>query len=163
MEPEVLIRTERARIRYTPARRIEIRTESVTETIKLLRNPHSAMFETMRKWLRDGTASAPGGTLEMARAHTVAINAASQAAAIVDIPAEFIEPAVDERGAPLTTVRGLVDALHGSTREGRMLHESGLLPWTVQASEFDARGYAHFEGPAASIERVKPPAVVPIL
>jgi len=163
MEPEVLIRTERARIRYTPARRIEIRTEAVTESIQLLRNPHSAMFETMHTWIRDGVDSAPGGTMEMARAHTVAINAASQAAPIVEIPAEFIEPTVDERGAPLTTVRGLVEALHASIREGRMLHESGLVSWTLQAREVDARGYAHFEGPAESIGRVTAPVVARVL
>jgi predicted dehydrogenase len=148
MEPDVLIRTEHARIRYSPARRIEIATPSVTETIKLLRNPHSAMFETMQKWLRDGSESAAGGTLEMARAHTVAINAASQAAAVVDIPAEFIEPALDERGAPLRTVRGLVAALKGSISEGRMLHESGLVPWSVPARDMDTRAYRHFDGPA---------------
>jgi predicted dehydrogenase len=148
MEPEVLIRTERARIRYTPARRIEIRTESVTENITLLRNPHSAMFETMHRWVGEGADSAPGGTLEMARAHTVAVNAASQAARIVNIPREFIEPAVDERGAPLMTVRGLVEALHAGTRDGRMLHETGLVPWSRPASDIDARGYSHFEGPA---------------
>jgi predicted dehydrogenase len=150
MEPDVLIRAERARIRYSPARRIDIRTESVTETIKLLRNPHSAMFETMQKWLTDGPNSAPGGTLEMARAHTVAINAASQIAPIVDIPDDFIESGVDERGAPLTTVRGLVDALLGATREGRMLHESRLAPWSVPAKDIDARGYCCFPGPAVA-------------
>jgi predicted dehydrogenase len=160
MEPEVLIRAERARIRYTPLRRIDIRTESVTETIKLLRNPHSAMFETMHTWMRKGVDSAAGGTLEMARAHTVAINAASQVSSIVDIPPEFIEPAADERGAPLKTVRGLVDALHASIRGGRMLHESGLVPWSVPATEINVRAYAHFKGPAAPLEPLNPATVV---
>jgi predicted dehydrogenase len=155
-EPDVMIRTEHARIRYSPARRIDIATASVTETIKLLRNPHSAMFETMQKWMREGPDSAPGGTLEMARAHTVAINAASQASPVVDIPAKFLEPALDERGAPLTTVRGLVEALRASIGAGRMLHESGLVPWSVPAADINTRGYMHFEGPP-SLQR--PPAV----
>jgi hypothetical protein len=86
----------------------------------------------------------------MARAHTVAINAASQAAPIIDIPAEYIEMATDERGAPLRAIPGIVQAMAGSLSDGRMLHESGRVPWSSPASEMNAAGYCHFPGPAPS-------------
>jgi len=149
-DASLVVHAEKARIVYKPARQIEIHHEAVVERLPLLRAIHPRMFQTFHAWLRGTDPQAPGGTLEMARAHVLATNVASQASPVVDIPQQYITLLREEIVAtPLRAVQGIEQAIQSSVRAGQMLHESGLLPWTVPPGVMDVPAdYAHFAGPA---------------
>jgi predicted dehydrogenase len=88
-------------------------------------------------------------TLANARAHTVAINGASEAAVVHSIASEFIKVIPGPDGHPLRTLAGIEDALLACAADGQMLHESARAPWTVPAGTRDLRGYSHFTAPGA--------------
>jgi predicted dehydrogenase len=148
IEPQPIIRTERARICYAVPAHIQITTSSITETLPLLRNPHASMFNSLHRWVRVGPEAAIGATLEMARAHVLAMNVASEATVIHDVPAACIQTIEDEAEQPLRTIRGIEAALQQSIAAGKMLHESGLLSWSQPAGTKRTEGYTHFSGPA---------------
>ncbi len=148
IEPQPIIRTQRAVIRYLPPTNIEITTASVTESLPLLRHPHASMFNTIKQWVHVGPDAAIGGTLEMARAHVVCINAASEADVVRDVPEAFIATIDDDAGQPLRTIGGIESAIEKSVADGKMLHESGLVPWSHPCGTKHTAGYSHFNGPA---------------
>jgi len=87
-----------------------------------------------------------GSTLETARAQVLLVNAASEATPIMPVPAEHIERFENqgERGVAIT---GIEPAIAHCAETGRMLHESGLLPFTRPAGCLDVRQYRQFAGP----------------
>jgi predicted dehydrogenase len=91
-----------------------------------------------------GDTAAPVGTLEMARAHTVLINAASQVSPVYTIP-----PA-EKRVAngPMVVIDGIEDALRQCVEQRQMLHESGLYAWTRPAGRIAFTSYEMFSGVA---------------
>jgi predicted dehydrogenase len=84
-------------------------------------------------------------TLEVARAHTLTINAASQAAAVYDVPEADINE-VDWQGSTVRTIRGIVEAFHHCAEQGLMLHESGRYAFTRPAGQMDLTDYRAFAG-----------------
>jgi predicted dehydrogenase len=154
-EPLVTIRTERARITYLSGRRVEIHavdSDRVIEQIPLSSTPHRHMLASFRDWVRVGDATAAlNSTLEMARAHVVAVNAASEAAPVVDIAPQYVttQPAPD--GTTIRAVRDINRALAASLADDCELHATGLAPWAQPKSVRRAiNGYRHFAGPAAT-------------
>ena len=154
-EPLVTLETERARITYLSGRRIEIRApkgEAVLETLPLTATPHRHMLASFRDWVRGGDgAGVLNSTLEMARAHVVAVNAASEAAPVFDIAPKFIatQPAPD--GTNLRAVRDINKALHAAIADDCALHATGLAPWAQPTPLRCAiNGYHHFNGPLAA-------------
>ncbi|WP_428939630.1 Gfo/Idh/MocA family protein [Fontivita pretiosa] len=149
IQARVELITERGQITYALGRQIEIRTAQRTETLALQRGTGGIMLRTLQEW-RQGRHDRIGGTLEMARAHTVVINAASQAAPVVQLPESLVQIATDEYGSALRYVPGIESALRQSIAEGKMLHESGLVNWSVPAACIDCADYRTFAGPAQS-------------
>lgn len=88
-------------------------------------------------------------TLEVARSPLVAVNGASEAAVIHDIPAPA-RRVVDFHGGKLTTAPGIEAAFVSCVAKNQMLHESGLVAWSKPAGKKDLRGYNHFAGPRLS-------------
>lgn len=86
-------------------------------------------------------------TLEMARAHLVAVNGASQAAPIVSLLADALIPTPRD-GDIIHAIRGIESIFESCARDGRMIHESTLADWSRPARHLDLRGYNHFAGPA---------------
>jgi len=86
-------------------------------------------------------------SLESARAHAVAINAASEASAITNVPKTAYRELTSEAGK-LWAIQGIENAFTQCSRERKMLHESGLFPWTRPAGrKNDLLNYRHFAGP----------------
>ena len=151
-EPLVMIETERARITYASGRRIEIRgvgNDGVLETMPLTATPHRHMLASFRDWVHGGDGTtALNSTLEMARAHVVAVNAASEAAPVLDIAPQYIttQPAPD--GTNIRAVRDINKALHACVADGCSLRTTGFAPWAQPAAGRHAiNGYRHFAGP----------------
>ncbi len=149
IDPEVVLHAAEAEIRYVPGRHIEIRTAAGIQTMPLLSQAHIPMLATFGQWVRQGPNSAPGGTLEMARVHTVVVNGASESAPIVDVPGEFIETVRDRDGMALRCITGIEAALQDCAARGCLLHESRLMSWSRPAGSRRTRPYAHFGGPAS--------------
>ena len=86
------------------------------------------------------------GTLEMARAEVLLINAVSEAAAIVPVPAEFIceSESADEH---FRTIPGIEAALHTCIAHRQLLHETGAFSFTKPAGTLDTTDYREFRGP----------------
>jgi predicted dehydrogenase len=85
----------------------------------------------------------PGCSLESARPHTVAVNAAAEAARVHPIPDAHYE--VHDNG--LRAIEGIETAFERCAASGQLLHESGVLPWTAPPGRIDIDGYTHFSGP----------------
>lgn len=83
-------------------------------------------------------------TLETARIQTLAVNGASQAAAVHDIPADRFEVRTKDNGATLRVVPRIADVFQRALAEDKMLHESGLVDWSVPPGDLDLHGYDHF-------------------
>ena len=91
--------------------------------------------------------SAPSPTWRPAARIWSRVNGASEAAAVRDVPAEFVKPVPTEQGAAVRAIQGIEDAMQQCEREGLLLHEIARLPWTKPAGRLDVRGYRHFAGP----------------
>lgn len=85
-------------------------------------------------------------TLEVARAHTLAVNGASSAARIVDVPPSYVQTISTKEGS-LRVIASVEQAFAQCAAQRQMLNESNLLPWTVAPGLCDLRGYRHFAGP----------------
>jgi predicted dehydrogenase len=93
---------------------------------------------------------AEGGlaTLETARTHVLVVNGASEAAAVADVPESAVVRAINAQGDSVRAIAGIEEVFGACAAAGRMLHESGLVPWSRPGGRRDLRGYRHFAGPA---------------
>jgi predicted dehydrogenase len=148
IEPTIVIRTQFARIRVYARQRIEIQKSAVTERIPLIADHFSPMLGTWARWVREGVAATlQGGTLEMARAHTVAINAASEVSPVTPLSGDVIATVETDRG-PLRAIPGIEVAMQASIEAGRMLHESARAAWSRPAQDLHVQDYRQFTGVA---------------
>ena len=150
LEPEIVIHLERATVRYLSGRHVEIKTPQGTERLPLSSRPHRHMLKAFARWVRDGAGSVLGSSLEMARQHVVAVNAASEAAVVHDIGPRYVKTVEAPDGWPQRTVDGVNPAMAACYDEGSLLHETGLAPWAQPATSMHINGYHHFPGPAAT-------------
>ena len=72
---------------------------------------------------------------------------ASEASKIHQVDESFVRVVDAKDGAKLRTIVGIEEAFQACARSQRMLHESGLCPWTQPAGAKDLLGYRHFAGP----------------
>jgi predicted dehydrogenase len=146
IEPTIVIRTQFARIRVYARQRIEIQRNVATERIPLIADHFAPLLATWAQWVREGAdAALPGGTLEMARAHTVAINAASEVSPVTPLPADAVTTVESDRG-PLRAIPGIEVAMQTSIESGRMLHESARAAWSRPAQDLHVQDYRRFNG-----------------
>jgi predicted dehydrogenase len=148
LEPVVTIETERGQIRYVSGRHIEVRFGTNVEILRLASNPHKLLLESFRAAIRGTDGAAVASTLEMARAHTVAVNAASEAAAVVDVARDYVQvlPSADQ--SSVRAIREIVPALKKCVADKCLLHDTGAAPWSQRGGRMAINGYAHFAGPA---------------
>ena len=117
----------------------ETLTWSVKPVVQLLER-----FARLVRGIDDPTRGV--GTFEMARAHAIVVNAASEATAVVDVPQSMSQ----DRESPPHLVRaidGVEEAFVACADSMQMLHESGRLAFTRPAGAMDVVGYSHFKGP----------------
>lgn len=162
VHPEIRIHTDKAEIRCYPSKRIEIHVGGNCRETALPHPEHVAMLEAFGQWVRHGTSAAIAATLESARAHVVLVNAASQAGRIVDVPDRFIQQKTSESSGPVQAIRGIEQAIAAIADQRRMLHETGLAPWSQAGDSLDASRYSHFAGPrGVSLPRLQISTTIP--
>jgi predicted dehydrogenase len=152
VDPVVTLETERGRIRYLAGRHVEIHRDGDGdgrgEILPLSPHPHRHMLSVFKHQLRTGTTtSALGATLETARAHVVAVNAASEATPIVDVPVDYVDALPSADQTMLRTIREIGPAMQSALADQVLLHETGLASWTRPAGLKRIDAYRHFAGP----------------
>jgi predicted dehydrogenase len=148
LEPFILLETERARITYVPGRHILI-TGEMTEVLPLASNPHPYMINAFASWVRQGRSAGLGSTLEMARTHVAAVNVASEATPVANVPANRVRAMPAPDGSRLCAIEGILTMMKTCFSDNCLFHEAGLAPWTRAPRTLGINGYHHFVGPAA--------------
>lgn len=152
IDPVVVLETERATISYLSGRHVEIRFKGgrPEERLPLAANPHKHMLSAFGTWVRRGAGAVLGSSLEMARCHVVAVNAASEAAPVYDVAADHVQSVAAADGSTLRTIQGIVPAMRACVAESCLLYETSLAPWTRPPRTIPINGYHHFPGPAVA-------------
>jgi predicted dehydrogenase len=146
--PTIEIRGEQGTVRLLHGRQIEVSGEGRARRASTLEELHANMQRGLARWVRGKESSeAAVATLEVARAHTVAVNGASEAAAVVTVPAAFVKVTAVGDGKVLRSLEGIERVFERCAAEGTMLGESGLVPWAGAAGKMCLRDYRHFSGP----------------
>ena len=153
VEPVIVIQTEQARLAYVSGRHIEILKGTQGEVLPLSTSPHKHMLAAFKTWMRQGSGAAIGSTLEAARMHVVAFNAASEAAGVLDVPSQYVEAIAEPDQVTLRAIRGIVPAMKSCISDRCFLYETGLAPWARPPAMMSINGYTHFHGPAGGISR----------
>ncbi len=126
---------------------IRDRDAAATEIITADYGSRRHMLERFARLVRGvDDPSTAISTLESARCHTVAINGASAATPVRDVPDDAIE-ASTVGGGTVRAIRGIEQAFYACAEKRTLLHESGLLDFTHEPGRLDLRDYRHFAGP----------------
>jgi len=83
--------------------------------------------------------------LEAARAHTVIINGAAEAAVVRTVAPEHIEPTPTD-GGTVTYLRGVERRFIGLAEQHKLPSEAGDIPWAAPPGERNLAGYDRFTG-----------------
>jgi predicted dehydrogenase len=143
--PVVEIHGERGSLRFVNLRHIELNGLREERKAATLREVHSLMQRAFAGWVR-GEEIGGIATLEVARAHTVVVNGASEASAVKTIPHEYVITEPVGGGNVLRSLPGIEKAFTTCAAQGKMLHELGEFEWTVAGGNKDLRGYRAFSG-----------------
>jgi predicted dehydrogenase len=167
IEPEVTIQCERGQIRYLHGRHAELRIGTGVEIFPLDTNPYMRLLASFRRHVLHRESRRPDdgaidvaavATLESARAHVVAVNAAAEATEIIDVPPQFVtEVQLAAQRPRARAIRGIVPAMLSLASPGTLtelpsdsglLHESAAFTWTRRAGRLRIpANYSHFSGP----------------
>ncbi|HEY1685026.1 MAG TPA: Gfo/Idh/MocA family oxidoreductase [Tepidisphaeraceae bacterium] len=144
LDPVTIIRGEKGVIKIDGSVEIEgigqLLRSRQPEFEELQHNMQTAFAQRLR-----GIA-APIATLEMARAHTVAVNGASEASAVSEISDKFSRT-IRRDGQAQRIITGIETIFEQCQLQDKMLHESGLAPWSIAAGFKNLRSYKEFLGP----------------
>jgi hypothetical protein len=114
------------------------------------------MLAAFGSWVRDRADQTLNSTLEMARAHVVAVNAASEAAYVAQVPEEYLQDVAAHDGTNVRVIRRIVAAMKACIAGRCTLGETGLAPWAYPPASAPINGYIHFAGPAKALPSGKP-------
>lgn len=144
--PFTEIHAERGGVRISQHQAV-IRNGDREQTLAIAENKRLHMLDRFAKLARGiPCRETPVATLEVARAHALVVNGASEAAGIRTVPESHIVLGRND-GHVVRAIRGVADAFAHCAAEGVMLHESGRLAFTRPAGWRDLTGYTHFAGP----------------
>lgn len=148
--PIVEIVGQRGTLRFANGA-IELTTNQTTRTTARDDSRHHTL-QRFAKLVRKQEDERAVATLEVARAHLLAVNGASEACAVSTVPDSAIRQVASATpdGGRLYAIPGIEEAFARCAAEGKMLHESHAFPWTKPAGLRDLRGYTHFRGPASA-------------
>lgn len=144
IHPQIVITTDRTTVRLQHPNKITYGDGADRVDVPLWEGAPWHVPPAVARYI-GGDAGTPVGTLEMARTHTVLINAASEASAIVQVPTAFITRTADQTAV----VTDLVPALQRCVERRQLLSETKMVPWAKPGGRLDfPNGYHHFRGPA---------------
>lgn len=146
-DPVTVIRGERGVIKIDGSVEVEgigqLLRRQQPEFEELQANMQNAFAQRLRGM------DVPLASLEIARAHTLAVNGASEAAAVTQVPEEFART-IRRDGHKLWAIAAIDKIFEQCQLQEKMLHESGLVEWSAAAGFKNLRGYSAFAGPKAA-------------
>lgn len=110
-------------------------------------NKRTSMVRTIAQQLRTQPRESAVATLEMARSHTLVVNAASQATPVHRISPRFISVVKESKGNDMTIVPGMSEVMTRCVRSRRLPSELGDIPWARPGGILNLQGYRQFAGP----------------
>lgn len=144
--PVITIHTDRGRIVWS-TETITIEINGETETLDRVRDAREAMVQRFARAVRGlPDAEVSLASLEVARAHTLVVNAASQAATVTPVPDHAIARINNDGGHYIQHIVGIEDALQQAADTQQSLHETGRLGFTVKPASLDLSDYRRFAG-----------------
>jgi predicted dehydrogenase len=147
VDPLIVLHGEWGAVEITFAQ-VTVRNRGGVRVIPRPPDPRPSMVAAWADVVRGRKPDVPVGTLEMARAHLVAVNGASEAARVHEIEPRHIESRSTRDGeAVLRFVTGIESVIKQCAAHARLPHESGLAPWAKPPGQKDLRGYNRFAGP----------------
>ncbi len=146
-QPRIEIQGERGTLTYHMGEEATVCASGSLRTISLRPSSRTHMVERFAHLVRGLPDSRAVATLDVARAHLVAVNGASEATAVRTIPSEYIGSLPASDGGTLRAIDGIEELFQACARTGCLPHETGLAPWTSPAGRRDLRGYQTFAGP----------------
>lgn len=132
LDPVMTIHGEKGTLTLFGAERAEWKIGGRIEVVDRM-NPRPHMIQRFAALVRGEADERAVATLEVARAHSTIVWHASQAAEVVDVPAAFVREADAGTPSARSAITGIEDAFTRCAAEQKMLHESGLVPWSVPA------------------------------
>lgn len=148
VDPTLRIEGERGSVTWT-TRNVTVEAPSGREVLERDHSMRRRMLQRFARLVR-GVAEPEiaVASLEVARQHTMLINGLSEAAPIHPIPDDQIV-AASVQDSTVHAVPNIERVYAHCAASFQMLHESGQLPFTRPAQQYDLRGYTHFAGPHA--------------
>ena len=116
--------------------------------VRVLQSNGHTMGETLAGFVKllRGEAGAPVASLENARSHTLLVNAVSEAATIIDAPAESVR-IVAQTGTVTRVIDGIEPLLDRCATEGSLISELPAGPLEPKTGRYEIGDYRHFAGP----------------
>ncbi len=148
VNPQVRLEGGAGSITFTASDRLQL--EGRERELVIEGDSRAFMVRRFVHLLRGVADEAAVATLETSRPHLVTINAASQASPARTIAEPFIEE-MNRDGGTLRAIKNIDNLLQTCAAKGKMLHESGLAPWTSPAAALDTSHYRNFH--LASVTR----------
>ncbi len=148
--PRIIIQGESGTMTYVSGSTVKIATKSGTRTLPLGQPSRRAMVERFANLVRGAGDERPVATLEISRAPLTAVNGASEASAVHDVPAALAEVWPAPENGTLRALTGIEALFQRGAREQRLPGELGDVPWALPAGRRDLRCYTHFSGPKQS-------------
>jgi len=143
--PVIDIQAERGRVRWT-MQDITVEHDGQTQTTPRDHQMRTHMLERFAQLVRGiDNPDRAFASLEVARAHAVVVNGASQATPVVAVPDAHVTP-LQHQGATVRSIAGINEIFEHCAAHGQMLHESGRLAFTTPPGTLDLVGYNHFAG-----------------
>ena len=146
--PRIVMEGTGGSLHYEAGAQAEIRTPRGTQTFSLREESRTHMLRRFVHLVRGIPDAQPVATLAMARAHLVAVNGASEATSVRDIPPQFLDILPSGEDGRLTAIGGIEDLFQACAERHCLPHEVGRAGWTAPGGTLDLGGYTFFAGPA---------------
>lgn len=143
--PTIDLETDRGHVRWTPSQ-LTITLDGQTNVQTRDGQMRWGMLDCYAKVIRGlPHPKRHAATLEVARSHALIVNGVSQATAVRPVPDDQIVP-VERDAGKIYSIPGIEELFEHCAAEGKLLHESGQLPFTAPPGRLDLQGYTHFAG-----------------
>lgn len=160
--PWVSIQGERGSVSWGARTGAQIEIDGEVQALPTQHEMRCHMVQALAHTVRgESVAPMAVSTLESARAHTLVVNGASEAAPVAALPESEIERVTGDQGEVYHTIPDVARTFERCAASGTMLDESGAYAFTRPGESLDLRGYDHFAGPHAETLAAAPSPTPP--
>jgi predicted dehydrogenase len=148
--PFIELKCQRGTIRLDSMTRAEISINGKIEHLEMGPVSRTGMYGAFARHVA-GDCEPILATFEVAKAHLLCVNGASEADVVHTLPAEWVEETTTPPQETQRSIRDIEKVFAACAERHQMLHESHLAPWSHSAGACDLTGYHHFAGPKQSM------------